>query len=116
MSIRDSAFFEVSQIFSALGTPQAPDAITESQASFEASATLDEMQRDQNFLVFGDNIEVLSVDEFGEVEDMKEKLSWYLAHDNDRENVAKAGYERGRKQHTFTARINQIFNSVRKTL
>ena len=54
--------------------------------------------------------------EFGEVEDMKEKLSWYLAHDNEREKVAKAGYERGRKQHTFTARINQIFDSVRKTL
>jgi len=50
------------------------------------------------------------------VEDMKEKLSWYLAHDNEREKVAKAGYERGRKQHTFTARINQIFDCVRKTL
>ena len=47
---------------------------------------------------------------------MKEKLSWYLAHDNEREKIAKAGYERGRKQHTFTARINQIFDSVRKTL
>ena len=54
--------------------------------------------------------------EFGEVEDMKEKLSWYLEHDNERKKVAKAGYERGRKQHTFTARINQIFDSVRKTL
>jgi len=54
--------------------------------------------------------------EFGEVEDMKEKLSWYLAHDDEREKIAVAGYERGRKQHTFSARINQIFNIVRKTL
>ena len=54
--------------------------------------------------------------EFGEVEDMKEKLSWYLAHDDERGKVARAGYERGRKQHTFSARINQIFNIVRKTL
>ena len=54
--------------------------------------------------------------EFGEVEDMKEKLSWYLAHDNEREKIAKAGYERGRKQHTFNARINQILNIVRNEL
>jgi spore maturation protein CgeB len=54
--------------------------------------------------------------EFGEVDDLKEKLSWYLAHDNEREKVARAGYERGRKQHTFTARINQILDIIKKTL
>ena len=54
--------------------------------------------------------------EFGEIEDMKDKLSWYLAHDNAREEVARAGYERGRRQHTFTARVNQILDIVRKAL
>jgi hypothetical protein len=54
--------------------------------------------------------------EFGEVGDLKEKLSWYLTHDSERNKVATAGYERGRKQHTFTARISQIFDIVRKTL
>ena len=54
--------------------------------------------------------------EFGEIEDMREKLSWYIAHESEREKVAKAGYERGRKQHTFSARINQILDKVRKTL
>ena len=52
--------------------------------------------------------------EFGEIDDMKDKLSWYLANDNEREKVARAGYERGKKQHTFTARINQILNIVKK--
>jgi len=34
---------------------------------------------------------------YGEVEDLREKLAWYLTHDTEREAVAKAGYERGRK-------------------
>jgi hypothetical protein len=54
--------------------------------------------------------------EFGNVEELRDKLSWYITHDSERERVARAGYERGRKQHTFSARIQQIFDVIRKNL
>lgn len=54
--------------------------------------------------------------EYGDVSGFRDKLSWYISHDAEREKIAKAGYERGRKEHTFTARIKQIFNCIRKTL
>ena len=54
--------------------------------------------------------------EFGNLEELRDKLSWYVSHDAERERIAKAGYERGRKQHTFSARIKQIFDIVRKRL
>jgi spore maturation protein CgeB len=54
--------------------------------------------------------------EFGNVEEVREKLLWYLAHDAERQRIARAGYERGRKHHTFTARIQQIFDIVQKEL
>lgn len=54
--------------------------------------------------------------EFGNLEELRDKLCWYVAHDAERERIAKAGYERGRKQHTFAARIKQIFDLVRKKL
>jgi len=54
--------------------------------------------------------------EFGDFEDLRDKLSWYICHNEERNRVARAGYERGRKQHTFSARIQQIFDIVRKRL
>jgi len=53
---------------------------------------------------------------FGNLEEFRDKLAWYIAHDREREQVAKAGYERGRKQHTFSARIQQILSIVRERL
>ena len=54
--------------------------------------------------------------EFGDLETMREKLTWYLSHDVERKKIARAGYERGHKQHTFSARIRQILDIVRKSL
>jgi spore maturation protein CgeB len=51
---------------------------------------------------------------FGDLAEMEDKLSYYLKHDVERERIARAGYERGRKQHTFTARIQQIFEALRR--
>jgi hypothetical protein len=50
---------------------------------------------------------------FGNPDEMEDKLRYYLAHDVERERIARAGYERGRKQHTFVARIQQIFERLR---
>ena len=51
---------------------------------------------------------------FGDHAEMDDKLKYYLAHDAERERIARAGYERGRKQHTFVARIQQIFERLRQ--
>jgi spore maturation protein CgeB len=51
--------------------------------------------------------------EFGNLEDLKEKLQWYVTHDNERDRIRKAGHARARKDHTFTARIRQILGKVR---
>jgi len=52
--------------------------------------------------------------EFGDTEDLYSKLSFYFKHDEERERIARRGFERAHKQHTFTARISQIFDCVRK--
>ena len=52
--------------------------------------------------------------EFGNIEEVREKLAWYLSHDFEREKVARAGYERGHKEHTFAARIRKILDIVTK--
>ena len=54
--------------------------------------------------------------EYGNAEELRDKLAWYISHDEERTRIAKAGYKRGLKQHTFSARIKQIFDAVRKTL
>lgn len=51
---------------------------------------------------------------FGDLGELREKLMWYTFHDAERERIARAGYERGRKQHTFTARIRQILDVVER--
>ncbi|MHC4126407.1 MAG: glycosyltransferase family protein [Planctomycetota bacterium] len=53
--------------------------------------------------------------EYGNIEELRNKLDWYISNDAQREQIAKAGYQRGRKQHTFSARIQQIFDAGRKT-
>lgn len=50
--------------------------------------------------------------EFGDLDELRDKLFWYVSHDRDRERIARAGYERGRKQHTFMARIQQMLDII----
>ncbi len=54
--------------------------------------------------------------EYGDVDDFRDKLAWYIRHDSERERVAEAGYRRGLKQHTWLARVKQIFAHIRKAL
>jgi hypothetical protein len=51
--------------------------------------------------------------EFGDVEDLHAKLRYYATHDETRERIARRGFERAHRQHTFAARISQIFDCVR---
>ena len=54
--------------------------------------------------------------EYGNMEEVRDKLAWYISHNAERQKIAQAGYERGQKQHTFSARIRQILDIVAKTI
>ena len=54
--------------------------------------------------------------EFGHPEEVREKIKWYLEHDQEREKVARAGYERAHRDHTYIARLNYIMDCIRRVL
>ena len=43
------------------------------------------------------------------IPDLIDKIKYYLAHDTEREAVARAGYERTLKNHTYERRFKEIF-------
>lgn len=52
--------------------------------------------------------------EFGNFDQLKEKIDYYLGHDEEREKIRKAGFERTKKDHTYINRwqaiIKEVFN------
>jgi spore maturation protein CgeB len=46
---------------------------------------------------------------FSGKQDMLEKIRYYLTHDEERERIARAGYERTRREHTYTRRFKELF-------
>lgn len=49
---------------------------------------------------------------FTTTEDMIEKIKYYLSHDAEREAIAKAGYERTIRDHTFASRMDDIVSKI----
>ena len=49
---------------------------------------------------------------FGDMNELHEKLTWFLSHDTERERIAHAGFVRAHKEHTFSARMRQILAHV----
>jgi hypothetical protein len=49
---------------------------------------------------------------FGDIRELVDKLTWYHQHDSERERIARAGFKRGRQQHTFGARIRQMISVI----
>lgn len=50
--------------------------------------------------------------EFSGKDDLLEKCRYYLAHDREREQIAKQGYERTIKEHTYPHRFREIFKTL----
>lgn len=44
--------------------------------------------------------------------DMVDKIRYYLAHDDEREAIARAGYERTMRDHTYATRFSHIFKKI----
>ena len=44
--------------------------------------------------------------------ELAEKAAYYLSHDEEREAIARAGYERTMKEHTYEARFEKIFQEA----
>jgi len=61
--------------------------------------------------LFIDGKEIVMYDS---MDDMVEKAKYYLAHDDEREAIAKAGYERSMKDHKFSQRVDVILNDIKK--
>jgi len=46
------------------------------------------------------------------INDMIDKIKYYLSHNEEREVIAQAGYERTIKEHTYKQRFNNIFKEM----
>ncbi len=44
--------------------------------------------------------------------ELVEKASYYLAHEDERERIRRAGMERARRDHTWQARFQQVFAEI----
>ncbi len=53
---------------------------------------------------------------FNDVDDLADKARYYLAHDAERERIARNGYERTLAEHTWPHRFDQIFRAVGQRL
>lgn len=50
---------------------------------------------------------------FDGVEDMKEKVAYYLAHEEERRQIAENGYNKVKKYHSYVARLQEMFRIVK---
>jgi len=46
------------------------------------------------------------------VEDLAEKIAYYLRHESERESIRRAGYERCRREHTWQRRFQTVFARI----
>lgn len=49
-------------------------------------------------------------------EELLEKITYYLAHDDERKRIAKAGQERTLKEHTYEHRMKEVSDILEKSL
>lgn len=49
---------------------------------------------------------------FSDEKDLREKIKYYLEHDEEREKIARAGYAKTWEKHTYIARVKQFLDTV----
>ena len=49
---------------------------------------------------------------YDDVDDLIDKIKYYLKHDEEREAIAKAGYNRTLREHTYEKRFDEIFKII----
>jgi len=59
--------------------------------------------------IFGDNLVFY---ETGNWQDMKDKIDYYLAHDEEREKLRRAAFEITKKNHTYTVRFKHLLEVI----
>ena len=59
----------------------------------------------EDYFVIGEDMEVFSSEE-----ELVDKVGYYLKHDKIREKIARNGYEKVRKYHSYDERINQMIH------
>ncbi|MBA4319681.1 MAG: hypothetical protein C0412_14870 [Flavobacterium sp.] len=52
------------------------------------------------------------IEGFNNFKELVEKIKYYLKHDEERKAIARAGYERTLKSHTYEKRFNEIFKII----
>jgi|GEM_PF-5190676 len=50
---------------------------------------------------------------FSSAEELRDKVKYYLAHNKEREEIARAGYNKTVLQHTYLARMRQLFDTMK---
>jgi len=50
---------------------------------------------------------------FGDFDDLKSKIDYYLEHDDERESIRLAGFERTKKDHTYRQRWIKILETIK---
>ena len=74
--------------------------------SFQLCSAFDEVGR---YYEIGKEIQV-----FHDMDDLVEKICYYLAHEDEREAIARAGYERTLREHTWDARYDHMFREIER--
>jgi hypothetical protein len=74
--------------------------------SFQLCSAFDEVGR---YYEIGKEVEV-----FHDLEDLTEKIRYYLAHEQEREAIARAGHERTLREHTWDARYDHLFREIER--
>lgn len=50
---------------------------------------------------------------YSDLDDLVKKILYYLQHDDERESIAQAGYERAVREHTYEQRFRKIFANIK---
>ena len=49
---------------------------------------------------------------FDGIEDLREKVSYYLEHEEEREQIAENGYKKVKEHHTYVNRIKDMLRMI----